>query len=135
MPSARMADPALPEGGRGPWPRGGAEPATCLGKQTSADSALREHHAPVMADARNTPAAFPSDVECASEPADLAVPVVAVLPHIVVVVHEQHETRRADVRVLQHLHITVGVAEREDRTLANMEVDVHGLTGAVVDAA
>ena len=52
----------------------------------------------------------------------------------ILVVDDEPEARaRCARRVLEHLEITIGVAEGQDRPPADVAVDAHGLAGPVVE--
>src|SRR5262245_26682051 len=81
----------------------------------------REHDLPVALHADHVPAFGEGVVPGLVEAADLALPVVSDLALAVVVQHQQCQTRAAAAhRVLQHLPVAVGVAERQDRPPADV---------------
>ena len=94
-----------------------------------------ENALPVLLHVHDRPALSLGLVECLVEPSDVRGTVVGPLALGVGVVHEAHEARTATRdRPLQHLVVTVGVAESEQRPLANIFVntDQAGAPGRVL---
>src|SRR5450755_35007 len=96
----------------------------------------RKDHAPVLLHVDDGPALGLRLVERLVELADTRLAVIRIFAYGVGVMHQTHEPRTtAGGSPLQHLKVTVGVAEGEDRPAADMQIDADRFAGTVVDEA